>query len=60
MRYHSVEHRSLTYRGTSGDDLVFECHGDDGRTYILCLTATDARAVADRVRSRDWLRDEAG
>ena len=45
MRYHSREHRALVYRGRSGDGLVFECHGDDGRTYILRLDADDVLAL---------------
>ena len=47
MRYHSREHRALTFRGRSGDDLVFECHGTDGRTYTLMLDAGDVPALAE-------------
>ena len=46
MRYHCREHRPLVYRGRSGDALVFECHGTDGRTYTLRLSADDVAAVA--------------
>ena len=49
MRYHSREHRPLVYRGRSGDGLVFESHGTDGRTYTLRLSADDIRAVVDAV-----------
>ena len=35
MRYHCREHRPLTYKGRYGDDLVYEIHGDDGRTYVV-------------------------
>ena len=45
MRYHSREHRPLVYRGRSGDGLVFECHGTDGRTYTLMLDAGDMDAL---------------
>ena len=45
MRYHSREHRALVYRGRSGDGLVFECHGTDGRTYTLMLDAGDVDAL---------------
>ena len=45
MRWHSRAHRPLAYRGRSGDSLVFECHGDDGRTYILRLDAGDVDAL---------------
>ena len=45
MRYHCREHRALVYRGRAGDGLVFECHGDDGRTYILRLDAGDVDAL---------------
>ena len=45
MRWHSGEHRPLVYRGRSGDDLVFECHGTDGRTYTLMLDAGDVDAL---------------
>ena len=45
MRYHCREHRPLAYRGRSGDGLVFECHGTDGRTYTLRLSGDDALAV---------------
>ena len=47
MRYHSREHRALIYRGRSGDDLVFECRGTDGRTYILRLGAGDILAMVE-------------
>ena len=47
MRYHSRgEHRPLRYRGRYGEDLVFECHGTDGRTYTLRLSGDDVAAVA--------------
>ena len=45
MRYHSREHRALVYRGRSGDGLVFECHGTDGRTYTLMLDTGDVDAL---------------
>ena len=58
MRHHSLAHRPLRYRGTSGADAVFECHGDDGRTYLVMLDAEDVRTVADRAPDRQLL--EAG
>ena len=45
MRWHSGEHRALTFRGRSGDGLVFEVHADDGRTYTLMLDAGDVDAL---------------
>ena len=45
MRYHCREHRPFVYRGRSGGDWVFECHGTDGRTYTLRLSADDVAAV---------------
>ena len=51
MRSHSREHRPLVYRGRSGrrggpgEAWIFECHGDDGRTYTLMLDAGDVEAV---------------
>lgn len=45
MRYHSREHRALTFRGRSGEDWVFEAHADDGRTYVLRLSAGDVDAL---------------
>ena len=45
MRYHSREHRPLVYRGRKGGEWVCECHGDDGRTYILRLSADDVDAL---------------
>lgn len=46
LRRHSERHRALTWRGTSGADLVFECHGDDGRTYTLRLDDADVAEIA--------------
>ena len=46
MRYHCREHRPLVYRGRSGDALVFECHGTDGRTYTLRLSGDGVAALA--------------
>ena len=48
MRWHSREHRPLTYRGRYGEELAFEVHGDDGRTYALMLSEADVEAVAER------------
>ena len=51
MRWHSRKHRALTYRGRHGregepgTEYVFECYGDDGRTYILRLDADDVDAL---------------
>ena len=47
MRYHSRVHRPLVYCGRSGDGLVFEAHGTDGRTYILRLDADDVLALVE-------------
>ena len=60
MRYHSREHRALVYRGRSGDGLVFECHGTDGRTYTLMLDAGDVDALqaAGLVRTVAAVLDE--
>ena len=60
MRYHSREHRALVYRGRSGDGLVFECHGTDGRTYTLMLDAGDVDALraAGLVRTVAAMLDE--
>ena len=55
MRWHCREHRTLTYRGCSGDDLVFEVHATDGRTYSMRLDAGDVEALAQalmQVRGR--------
>lgn len=59
LRYHSERHRPLTWRGLSLGDLVFEAHGDDGRTYTLKLDDADvaevlrgAEAKAERERKR--------
>ena len=46
MRYHCQEHRPFVYRGCSGGDWVFECHGTDGRTYTLRLSGDDVAALA--------------
>ena len=51
MRYHSREHRALTFRGRAGDGLVFECHGTDGRTYTLRLSLDDVEAVAEAIQA---------
>lgn len=51
MRWHSGAHRPLAYRGRRGErgepgeEWVFECHGDDGRTYLLMLDAGDVDAL---------------
>ena len=60
MRYHSREHRALIFRGRSGDGLVFECHGTDGRTYALVLDAGDVDALqaAGLVRTVAAVLDE--
>ena len=64
LRRHVDRHRVLTWRGTAGGDLVFEVHGDDGRTYTLRLDDADmaellrgaeakaARAGGDDARAR--------
>ena len=46
MRYHCREHRPLVYRGRYGEDLVFEVHATDGRTYSMRLDTGDVAAVA--------------
>ena len=51
MRYHSREHRALTFRGRAGDGLVFECHGTDGRTYTLRLSLDDVEAVVEAIQA---------
>ena len=56
MRWHSREHRPLEYRGRAGGDLVFEGHGDDGRTYVLRLSAGDVEAIAERATKQRELR----
>ena len=60
MCYHSRAHRPLVYRGRSGDGLVFECHGTDGRTYTLMLDAGDVDALraAGLVRTVAAVLDE--
>lgn len=56
LRYHSERHRPLTWRGLSLSDLVFEAHGDDGRTYTLKLNDAD---VAEVLRGREAKRKRA-
>ena len=46
MRYHCREHRPLVYRGRYGEDLVFEAHAGDGRTYTIILEPGDVAALA--------------
>ena len=41
LRWHSQEHRPLRYRGKYGEELVFEAHGADGRTYSITLEPAD-------------------
>ena len=57
--YEPALHRPLTWRGVHLGDLVFEAHGDDGRTYTLRLDDADvaevlrgAEAKAERERKR--------
>ena len=59
MRWHSREHRPLRCRGKYGEDLVFEAHGADGRTYVLRLSADDVAEVADRAPKQRNLDDKA-
>lgn len=53
MRWHSGEHRRLTYRGRygrpggPGEEWLFECRGDDGRTYTLMLGVGDMDALRE-------------
>ena len=56
MRYHCREHRPLVYRGRYGEDLVFEVHGDDGRTYVVSLAVGDVAAVVQAVPARGVTR----
>ena len=63
LRKHSDRHRALTWRGTSGADLVFECHGADGRTYTLRLDDADVAEVARAAEAkaeRERKRKQAG
>ena len=43
--YEPALHRPLAYRGLSLGELVFEAHGDDGRTYTLKLNDADVAEV---------------
>lgn len=46
LRHHCKQHRALTYKGRSrAGDWIFECHGTDGRTYIVRLNAGDLEAL---------------
>lgn len=57
--YEAGRHRPLAWRGVHLGDLVFEAHGDDGRTYTLKLNDADvaevlrgAEAKAEKERKR--------
>lgn len=53
-RYHCFKHRALAYRGRHGDELAFQVDADDGRTYLLWMTAHDvAVVVASSQRCRE-------
>ena len=58
--YGSGEHRALSYRGAYGEDAVFECYGEDGRTYLLRLSPVDLAEVQAGAKAAAKARKRAG
>lgn len=52
MRHHCREPRELRFLGCSGGDAVLECHGTDGRTYVLRFDADDLAVVEAASKER--------